>query len=140
MTSLAKSAGPFYSERAVGDSGPILVVDDDEEVVALLVRLLEHDGRHVRGATGPKEALAIAELEPPALVLTDLMMPYMDGESFLAALGARLRERMPPVVIISASIERRDAGRRLGAAAVIEKPFDPDDVRDVVARLLDAPA
>ncbi|MCZ7687291.1 MAG: hypothetical protein M5U28_54560 [Sandaracinaceae bacterium] len=35
---------------------------------------------------------------------------------------------------MSASIERRDAAKRIGAAAVLEKPFDPDDVRDVVAR------
>ncbi len=110
------------------------MVDDDAEVVALIIRLLEHEGYRVRGATGPREALAIAELEPPCLVLTDLMMPHMDGETFLSALSARLRGQLPPIVIVSASIERRDAAKRIGAAAVLEKPFDPDDVRDVVAR------
>lgn len=110
------------------------MVDDDAEVVALITRLLEHAGYRVAGATSPREALALAELEPPCLVLTDLMMPHMDGEAFLDALRARLGGDLPPVVIVSASIERRDAAKRIGAAAVLEKPFDPDDVRDVVAR------
>lgn len=118
----------------MGERSPILVVDDDAEVVALIKRLLEREGHRVCGATGPREALAIAEIDPPCLVLTDLMMPHMDGESFLVSLRARLGDRTPPIVVVSASMERRDAAKRMGAVAVIEKPFDPDDVRDVVAR------
>lgn len=120
--------------RDRGVNGPILVIDDDEDVVVLVEAVLSRDGHRVIGVTDAREGLAIAEASPPSLVLLDLMLPHMDGETFLDVLHARLRGATPPIVLVTASIERREVARRVGAAASLEKPFDPDDLRDVVAR------
>lgn len=112
----------------------ILVVDDDRELLVMLRRLLEHDGYRVLTADDAHSALEACERELPCLVFADLMMPKVDGETFLRELRLRLGTSIPPVVILSASALRDDVARRLGVAASIGKPFDLDDVREVVAQ------
>lgn len=120
----------------MGGKAPILVLDDDPEVVGLIGRVLEHDGYRVVEATDAREALAVAERAPPSLIFADLMMPHMDGEAFCLALRTRLGERMPPVVLVTASLARREVAERLDAAAALEKPFETQDIRDLAARFL----
>lgn len=115
--------------------GPILVLDDDPEIVALVHRVLTHDGHEVATATDPRAALELVDRTRPRLVIVDLMLPHMDGEDFLRAIERRFGQR-PPVIILSASAVRREVARRTGAAGSLEKPFQVDDLREMVARIL----
>lgn len=125
-----------YALAVLGSSGPILVLDDDVEMVRLITRVLEHDGHRVLGEIDPIEALAVAERESPSLVFADLMMPHMDGEAFCAKLRDRLGDATPPVIFVTASLARRELGERCGAAATLEKPFELQDIVDLAARFI----
>jgi DNA-binding response OmpR family regulator len=122
------------SVHSAMQGSPILVVDDDADCVAMISRVLQTDGYRVIGETDPRNALAVIERDRPCLLIVDLMMPHMDGETFLEAVRARLNHRMPPIVIVTASSTRREAGARSGASATLEKPFEMQDVRDLAAR------
>ncbi|MEC7522017.1 MAG: response regulator [Myxococcota bacterium] len=116
--------------------GPILVLDDDVEIVRLITRVLEHDRRRVVAFTDAREALEAARREAPALVFADLMMPRMDGEAFGLALRADLQEATPPLVFVTASLARREVAERCGAVATVEKPFEVQDILDLAARFI----
>ena len=109
----------------------ILVVDDDRLICELIAECLRDAGHHARCVLDALAALDAVERDPPDLVVTDLMMPRLDG----AGLVARLRERGDaiPVVAVSA-VPHRAAG--LPVAAVVAKPFDLDHLCTVVARVL----
>lgn len=118
---------------------PILVVDDDADVVAIARRTLEHAGWLVEGTTDPREALEIAARVRPCLVLVDLMMPHMDGEELLIELRARFaKDEMPKLALISAAYSRAEVARRLDVDASIAKPFDIADLRDLAVRFASA--
>ena len=119
------------------DRRPVLVVDDDPDVVALAVRVLDRDGWRVVATTDPREAAALAVKERPFLAIVDLMMPHLDGEELVHELRRALGEQAPKVVVASAAYARADISQRLGAEASLDKPFDIDDLRDVVARFGD---
>jgi CheY-like chemotaxis protein len=112
---------------------PILVVDDDPDLCALVRRVLEHDGYRVVAFSDPREALAASEREHPSLVFADLMLPQMDGETLIGELRARLPEP-PAIVIVSASAARASIAKKLGVDASLAKPFELDDLRDLAAR------
>lgn len=114
---------------------PILVVDDDADVVAIARRVLEHAGWKVETTTDPRQALEIAARTRPCLVIVDLMMPHMDGEELLIELRQRLQgEEMPPIALVSAAYSRAEIARRLHVDASLAKPFDLTDLRDLAAR------
>ena len=100
----------------------ILVVDDEEPNVDLVVRLLRRDGHtDVTGTTDATEALELAALEPPDLVVLDLHMPGLDGYAVL--------ERLPagtPVLVLTADVTReaKERALTLGASDFLTKPFD----------------
>jgi CheY-like chemotaxis protein len=119
---------------------PILVLDDDPDLLKMVERVLAHDGRSVVTATDPVAALELYERARPCLVVVDLMLPHMDGEEFLQALVRRFGDPRPPVIILSASAVRSEVASRVGAEASLGKPFEIDDLRDMVARFCDAPA
>jgi signal transduction histidine kinase/CheY-like chemotaxis protein len=86
-----------------GGGGTVLVVDDDPESRAMARRHLEKLDCRVAEASNGVEGLAwLAHHPPPALILLDLMMPGMDGFSFLDAMGREPRWREIPVVIVTA--------------------------------------
>ena len=101
----------------------ILVVDDDTHTRQLYAALLGAEGYQVSTAADGLSALTAMQTEPPDLVLLDLMMPVMDGGTFLAALRNDARFRDVPVAVITALDADSDAVRRLNgvAQAVIQK-------------------
>jgi DNA-binding response OmpR family regulator len=113
--------------RRVDDRLHLLVVDDDPRLRRLLRLHLERAGYHVLTVDAPGEALELAELEPPDLILLDVMMPAMDGLDFLA----RLRGFSDvPVILLTAKGEERDKVRGLDAGAddYITKPFSQEEL------------
>jgi CheY-like chemotaxis protein len=111
----------------------VLVVDDDEAIRAAVAEILQLCGYEVVVAADGQEAVELLEAEaivPKAIVL-DLMMPRMDGWSFLGRLRGDPRFQDLPVVVTSAFAgELPD-----GADAWLPKPFDPMQLDRAVARL-----
>ncbi len=109
----------------------VLVVDDDPDIRELLCAVLEDDGWEARPAANGKLALAALEAWQPDLVVLDLMMPVMDGWTF----AERMRERWQiPIVVLSAATDARRHAERIGAAAVLPKPFDLDRLLPTLAK------
>jgi len=113
----------------------VLVVDDDEQLRYVLRETMSEDGYEVEAASNGREALAIIERWPPDLIVLDLMMPVMDGESFRQEQRRLGLAEQVPLIVLSASREMRSAAERVGAAASVPKPFDLDDLLETVNRL-----
>lgn len=118
----------------------ILLVDDERDVVTLIKFMLEKDGHLVLCAYDGAEALAKAGVEPrdetavvPDLVILDVMMPVMDGETVRARLAEDARTAAVPVITLTAKGAPAD-----GRGVYLEKPFDPRELRDLVASQLRA--
>lgn len=111
---------------------PILVVDDDQEILAMLSDFLESEGLAVRTATNGEEALAQLSQVAPSLILLDMRMPVLDGWGF----ARRYREAaFPyPVVVMTAAESARRWAEEIGATAYIAKPFDVDELLQTIER------
>ena len=101
----------------------VLVVDDEEDLRALVCRLLRDKGYEVQEAADGEEALTRIESERPQLLVLDLVMPRLDGWGVLARLAARTES--PPVVVLTARGDYDSFARavREGAAGYVFKPF-----------------
>jgi DNA-binding response OmpR family regulator len=108
-------------------NAPILVVDDDPKIVSLVRVYLEREGFRVTTAADGKAALAQVEIEPPRLVILDLMLPELDGMGVMRELRERSRI---PVVMLSArgSAADRVYGISEGADDYLAKPFSPAEL------------
>jgi two-component system, chemotaxis family, chemotaxis protein CheY len=104
----------------------VLVVDDDRDVRELLAELLAQEGYHVIMAASAEEALARLETVIPDLIVSDLMMPGMDGAELLARLGSDARYAAIPTILLTAAgelmAERAVAEARL-RTLLVHKPI-----------------
>lgn len=98
------------------DSDDILIVEDDPMAADIVRRTLEAAGKNFRHARNGAEALELAKLSRPALIILDLMMPEMDGFDFLDALRAEGPEfaAIPTIVLTAKDLEKEDAERLSG--------------------------
>jgi CheY-like chemotaxis protein len=116
----------------------VLVIDDDDEVRDFLVRLLKRRGYSVTGARNGEVGLASLETESFALVITDIVMPDMEGLETIK----RMRRGNPALPIIaisgggSSQIDYLNFARKFGANAVLAKPFDPAALLDLATQLV----
>jgi two-component system, chemotaxis family, chemotaxis protein CheY len=113
----------------------VLVVDDDPGIRDTLQFMLEDAGYDVLTATTGLEALDRVNERRPALILLDLQMPLMTGQETLA----RLRQ-MPyqiPVVFMTAGLRAQVEAVRHGADGHLAKPFEFDELLQVVRRFCD---
>jgi CheY-like chemotaxis protein len=118
----------------------VLVVDDDPDIREVVALVLEDEGFSVETAANGAEALEKMRANPPCGILLDMMMPVMDGAQFLRAWGLEAPSRRVPVVVMSANRKAADA-LTLGASDFIAKPFDVDDLLQLVeTRFRDTPA
>ncbi|MES2902763.1 MAG: response regulator [Pseudomonadota bacterium] len=118
----------------------ILYVDDDPDIREVALMALELDGGlEVRACASGAEALDVAPLFKPALVLLDVMMPQMDGPTTLGHLRADPATANIPIVFITARTQRAEVEqlKRLGALGVIAKPFDPMTLADQARAFID---
>ena len=109
----------------------VLIVEDDPANLEVMQLVLESAGHRVRTAVNGADALTSAAEEPPDAVLLDMQLPDQPGEDVSAALRARMAR--PPRIIITSgrTLESGDAAR-LGADAVLQKPFGPDRLLEVL--------
>ncbi len=114
----------------------IIVIDDEPDCCEVVAAAIEAGGRgrwRVRAFTDPIRALAAFTAERADLVVTDLSMPWIDGEDVVAAV--RLRHPRVAALLISARPGAPEAARRLDVDLLV-KPFEPKDLIRVVQRLL----
>jgi CheY-like chemotaxis protein len=117
----------------------VLVVDDDEAICELIALTLGDEGYDVACCNDPGDALRLLAHRPSGLILLDLRMPAMDGETFLQAYRA-MPNATAPIVIFSAMPNIEDQAACLGAIGSITKPFDLDDLISTVSQALPLPA
>jgi CheY-like chemotaxis protein len=121
-------------------SASALVVDDDRLLLRLIELNLGKAGMKVLLADSGKEALRLARQENPDVILLDLMMPVMDGYEVMRLLKASDNTRDIPVVMLTAKTSHSDRRRceEMGAIAFITKPFNLEDLRSIVSRIIES--
>ncbi|UCF28690.1 MAG: response regulator [Chloroflexota bacterium] len=120
-------------------SDPILVVEDVPNILELLDVTLRFKGYPVATAGNGEEALETISREKPALVITDIMMPKMDGYTLAYNLRRKEETSDIPIIFISATYvtpEDKAFAMSLGAARFLEKPVDTEDFLLTVAEVL----
>jgi len=119
--------------------GPLLLVEDVPSILDFLEVTLKFKGYEVLKAHNGREALAILHEKRPALIITDILMPKMDGFSLLYHLRTDPATGDIPVVILSATYvapEDKTFAMAVGATRFIEKPIDTEEFLLTIAELL----
>ncbi len=119
--------------------GPLLIVEDVPNVRELLEVTLRFKGYAVISARNGQEALELLQKERPALIITDILMPKLDGFALVQRLRTDPKTRNIPVIFLSATYvtpEDKAFAMSLGAARFLEKPIDTEEFLLTIAELL----
>jgi phosphate regulon transcriptional regulator PhoB len=113
---------------------PILVVEDEKDIVNLIAYHLKQSGFSVIEALDGPSGLERAKKERPSLIILDLMLPGMDGKDICRALKSNPSTQTIPILMLTAKAEEMDRliGLELGADDYVTKPFSP---RELVLRV-----
>lgn len=114
----------------------VLVVDDHEPARASIAEILRHAGHTVSCAASAAEALAKLDAASPDVILTDLQMPGMNGLEFIRVLVQRGCQAQIAMLTAYASVSTAVEAMRSGAFDYIEKPFNADQLEQLVVRAL----
>ena len=117
----------------------LLVVEDVPDTLNLVELTLTFKGYRVVTATNGQEALKAIEKERPSLIITDILMPRMDGFTLVHRLRVRPETRDIPVIFLSATYvapEDKEFAVAIGVTQFIEKPIDIEELLRTVAELL----
>ncbi|THU32900.1 response regulator transcription factor [Niastella caeni] len=115
----------------------ILLVDDEEEILDFLERILQPKYTVLKTQHG-KEALQALELNAVQLIISDVMMPDMDGFELCRIIKSNVEHSHIPIIMLTAknTIQAKVQGLELGADAYIEKPFSKEHLQAQIASLL----
>ena len=115
----------------------ILIVDDDPGDILWLKKILKPDFLVIDTNDG-LSAMEIAKKEQPDLVLTDVMMPKTSGYTICAQLKSNPKTKGIPVVMVTGLGTKinKEIGREMGADGYLVKPVRPDQLHDIISRLL----
>jgi len=111
-------------------SETILVLDDNWDFLMNIKLILEMEGYQVLSACKGSEALTLLERTRPDLIISDIMMPEMDGYEFYQRVRRNPELLTVPFIFLSAKDEREDIrfGKQLGADDYLTKPLEPEDL------------
>jgi twitching motility two-component system response regulator PilH len=117
----------------------VLVVDDSATAREMLVAELQRAGFRVMAAADGAEAMEHIKVTPPALVITDLIMPRVNGYELCRNIKSDPLTKHVPVIMCSTKAEEFDRywGMKQGADAYITKPYQPKDMINAVKYLLE---
>lgn len=118
--------------------GQVLLVDDEPGLRDAVQAYLEDSNFSVEVAANANEGWQKIQQNPPDLVITDIMMPQVDGYHFLKQLREDARFKAMPVVFLTARGMTKDRiqGYNAGCDAYLSKPFDPDELVAIIENLL----
>lgn len=116
----------------------ILIIEDDASVRTLLEKSLSAKGYQVSCCNDGLAGLAALEQSKPDLIIADIMMPRLDGMTFVKAIKAHDATRPIPVIFLTAKNDPKSmiAGINLGARFYITKPFQMDELLAKVSKAL----
>jgi signal transduction histidine kinase/ligand-binding sensor domain-containing protein/DNA-binding response OmpR family regulator len=125
-------------KRAQSGTGKILVVDDDEEILAYLFAELSGTYK-VRTCNNGNDAWQIILAEKPQLVISDVIMPGMDGYTLLKQIKKNAQVNHIPIILLTSKTESEDRikGIKSGTDAYLNKPFNLEELKARVANLLE---
>lgn len=115
-----------------------ILICDDEPALRELIRASMDDGYEFAEASDGLIAMELAHEVEPDLVILDLMLPRLSGLEVLARFNGDEQLKDVPVVVITAWNETREAVLAAGADDFVSKPFDPEELRTAVNRLVAA--
>ncbi len=117
-------------EPSMKDHKRLLLIDDDPNLILLVKDYLEFRGYEVVTAENGREALEILELDIPDMIICDVMMPEMDGYTFVEQVRQTERTSWIPVLFLSAKGQSADRvkGLNKGADVYMVKPFEPEEL------------
>jgi DNA-binding response OmpR family regulator/nitrogen-specific signal transduction histidine kinase len=133
---LEKGEPNLQAERRHREGAPLLIVDDDPDVLRLLGGYLRDEGFEVVTAATAAEAERLATARHPSVILLDLLLPDRSGLELLQTLKADPTTRDIPVLVVSVANDSLKA-LSLGAAECLLKPVDRSRIVSTVGRLLD---
>lgn len=113
----------------------ILIVDDDLDILEFEAEALERKGYRVAKAANGEEALDQIDQAEPQLILLDMRMPVMDGWAFTRTFRDRYGRRIP-IVVVTAADDSSLRAAEIGADADLGKPFDLEQLYEVVTDTL----
>jgi DNA-binding NarL/FixJ family response regulator len=119
-------------------SARLLLVDDEPGVRESVQAYLEDSGYAVQVSASAKDAWEMIQRDPPELVITDVMMPQVDGYQFLKQMRDDPRFTAMPVIFLTARGMKSDriSGYQAGCDAYLAKPFDPEELIAIVKNIL----
>lgn len=116
----------------------ILVVDDHQQIRDSIKEILDLEGYEVKTAINGKDALDQVAGFQPDLIVTDILMPDMDGYELMMKKWTDQQIYEVPIVVVSAMVSKYDiaAGKALGAKKYITKPFKAQELIEAVAEFV----
>jgi len=120
-------------------SAQLLLVDDEPGLREAVQAYLEDSSFNVQAASNAREAWEMLQKKTPDLVISDVMMPQVNGYQFLKQMRDDPRFKALPVVFLTARGMKSDRiqGYQAGCDAYLSKPFDPDELVAIVENLLE---
>jgi DNA-binding NarL/FixJ family response regulator len=117
-------------DTRIRDTKRLLLIDDDPNLILLVKDYLEFRGYEVITAENGREALEVLEQDIPDLIICDVMMPEMDGYTFVKHVREEPRTSWIPVLFLSAKGQSQDKvkGLNTGADVYMVKPFEPEEL------------
>ena len=118
------------NDNANRDTKKLLLIDDDPNLILLVRDYLEFRGYEVLTAENGRSALEILEKETPDMMICDVMMPEMDGYTFVEQVRKNPSTDWIPVLFLSAKGQSQDRvkGLNIGADVYMVKPFEPEEL------------
>jgi two-component system chemotaxis response regulator CheY len=133
------TAAPGADTRSVQgmgvEPGPILVVEDDDDIRDFVELALRNEGYAVEGVPNGAIALQSVERARPRAIILDMKMPVMDGWAF-ARQYHQLKDAEAPIIVMTAAHDPLVRAAQVRAFHVLLKPFDLVDLLEVVARAI----
>jgi CheY-like chemotaxis protein len=116
----------------------ILIVDDHEQIRLSISEILELQGYEVQTAINGKDAMEKVTGFQPDLIVTDILMPDMDGYELMMKKWTDQQIYEIPIIVVSAMVSKYDiaAGKALGAKKYLTKPFKAKDLIEAVAEFI----
>ena len=125
-------------DKRIGDGKRILLIEDDSSVQTLVRKALGMYGFAVTSADDGLEGLMKLESFTPDLIIADMMMPRLDGMTFVKAIKGRGETKQIPVIFLTAKSDPKSMieGINVGARFYVTKPFQIDDLLAKVQKAL----
>jgi len=120
----------------------VLIAEDNPQSLELMRELVQADGHEVIAVTNGRDAITVARLERPDLILTDIQLPDIDGLTVTRTLKRDPSTEAIPIIGISAHALQEDVERAIqaGCVAYVSKPLDVHGLRGLLAWLLGNPS